>query len=110
VAVVSLVLKIGAVMFILAIPQSYAIQLKPRRLVLSRRSARTLRINACAVRGAVGDQRPGAALFHLFDLSIQTRAMTGYAALYSVLINFLIAFALAPIFDRIGRTAGAPAR
>jgi hypothetical protein len=34
----------------------------------------------------------------------------GYAALYSVLVNFLVVFALAPIFDRIGRMAGPPAR
>jgi len=46
----------------------------------------------------------------VFPLQAFGVTMPGYAALYSVLVNFLVAFALAPIFDRIGRTAGSPAR
>jgi SSS family solute:Na+ symporter len=46
----------------------------------------------------------------VFPLQAFGVTIPGYAALYSVLVNFLVAFALAPIFDRIGRTAGSPAR
>jgi SSS family solute:Na+ symporter len=123
--IVSLVVKIGAVVFILAIPQSYAIQLQllggiwiiqllpPILLGLY-----TLRFNAMALfAGWVAGTVVGTAMAatqgftsSVFPLEALGVTMPGYAALYSVLVNFLVAFALAPIFDRIGRTAGSPAR
>jgi SSS family solute:Na+ symporter len=45
----------------------------------------------------------------VFPLEVLGTTIPGYAALYSVLVNFLVAFALAPILDRIGRIAGSPA-
>jgi SSS family solute:Na+ symporter len=123
--IVSLVVKIGAVVFILAIPQSYAIQLQllggiwiiqllpPILLGLY-----TSRFNAMALFAGwaagtvVGTAMAASQGFtsSVFPLQALGVTMPGYAALYSVLVNFLVVFALAPIFDRIGRTAGSPAR
>ena len=123
--IVSLVVKVGAVVFILAIPQSYAIQLQllggiwiiqllpPILLGLY-----TIRFNAMALfAGWVAGTAVGTAMAatqgftsSVFPLQAFGVTMPGYAALYSVLVNFLVAFALAPIFDRIGRTGGSPAR
>jgi SSS family solute:Na+ symporter len=123
--IVSLVVKIGAVVFILAIPQSYAIQLQllggiwiiqllpPILLGLY-----TSRFNAMALfAGWAAGTVVGTAMAatqgftsSVFPLQALGVTIPGYAALYSVLVNFLVVFALAPIFDRIGRTAGSPAR
>jgi SSS family solute:Na+ symporter len=123
--IVSLVVKIGAVVFILAIPQSYAIQLQllggiwiiqllpPILLGLY-----TSRFNAMALFAGwaagtvVGTAMAASQGFTSSVFPLQALGVTvpGYAALYSVLVNFLVVFALAPIFDRIERTAGSPAR
>jgi SSS family solute:Na+ symporter len=123
--IVSLVVKIGAVVFILAIPQSYAIQLQllggiwiiqllpPILLGLYARNfnASALLIG-WAVGTGVGTYMAATQNFisSVYPLDVFGVALPGYAALYSVLVNFLVAFALAPLFDRIGRTAGSIAR
>src|SRR5262245_54620446 len=123
--IASLVVKIGAVVFILAMPQSYAIQLQllggiwiiqllpPILLGLY-----TNRFNAMALFAGwaagtvVGTAMAASQGFtsSVFPLEALGVTVPGYAALYSVLVNFLVVFALAPIFDRIERTAGSPAR
>jgi solute:Na+ symporter, SSS family len=118
------VVKIGAVVFILAIPQSYAIQLQllggiwiiqllpPILLGLYTRKFNAMALFAGWVAGtAIGTAMAAAQGFtvSVFPLEIFGLTIPGYAALYSVLANFLIAFALAPVFDRIGRTRSAPA-
>ncbi len=123
--IVSLVVKIGAVVFILAIPQSYAIQLQllggiwiiqllpPILLGLYTRKFNAMALFAgWAVGTIVGTAMAATQGFtsSVFPLGVLGVTIPGYAALYSVLVNFLVAFALAPIFDRIGRTAGSPAR
>ena len=123
--IVSLVVKIGAVVFILAIPQPYAIQLQllggiwiiqllpPILLGLYTRKFNAMALFAgWAVGTIVGTAMAATQGFtsSVFPLEVLGVTIPGYAALYSVLINFLVAFALSPIFDRIGRTAGSPAR
>ena len=123
--IVSLVVKIGAVVFILAIPQAYAIQLQllggiwivqllpPILLGLYTRAfnARALLIG-WAAGTAIGTYMAASKGFtsSVYPLAMFGVTLPGYAALYSVLINFLVAAALAPLFDRIGRTAAPTAR
>ena len=121
--IVSLVVKIGAVVFILAIPQSYAIQLQllggiwiiqllpPILLGLYTRAFNALALLiGWAVGTAIGTYMAATQDFtsSVYPLEILGVTLPGYAALYSVLINFLIVVVLAPVFDCIGRT-GAPA-
>jgi SSS family solute:Na+ symporter len=123
--IVSLVVKIGAVVFIIAIPQAYAIQLQllggiwiiqllpPILLGLYARSfnAPALLIG-WAAGTVIGTYMAATQAFtsSVYPLEIFGVVIPGYAALYSLLINFLIAFTLAPIFDRIGRTSGSTVR
>ena len=122
--IVSLVVKIGAVVFILAIPQSYAIQLQllggiwiiqllpPILLGLYTRGFNAMALLAGWVAGTViGTYMAATQGFtsSVYPLEAFGLTVPGYAALYSVLINFMVAFALAPIFGRIGRPTGATA-
>ena len=122
--IVSLVVKIGAVVFILAIPQAFAIQLQllggiwiiqllpPILLGLYTRS-----FNAAALLTgwgagiAIGTYMAGTQGFtsSVYPLALFGVTVPGYAALYSVLINFLVAAALTPLFDLMARRGASPA-
>ncbi len=122
--IVSLVVKVGAVVFILALPQAYAIQLQllggiwiiqllpPILLGLYMRS-----INASAlligwaVGIAAGTYMAATQSFasSVYPLGVLGVTIPGYAALYSVLLNFLIAVALTPVLDLTGRRGAASA-
>ncbi len=120
--IVSLVVKIGALAFILAIPQAYAIQLQllggiwiiqllpPILLGLYTRSfnARALLIGWVAGT-AIGTYMAAAQGFtsSVYPLEIFGVTVPGYAALYSVLINFLVAAALSPLLDLMARRSAA---
>jgi len=120
--IVSLVVKVGAVFFILAIPQAYAIQLQllggiwiiqllPAMLLglftksfnapalfVGWAAGTALGTYMAATRGFVSS---------IYPIEIFGVTMPGYAALYSVLVNFLLVVALTPVFDRLrGRSAG----
>jgi solute:Na+ symporter, SSS family len=119
--IVSLVVKVGAVLFIVAIPQSYAIhlqllggiwiiQLLPPILL----GLFTQRFNAHALLlgwaggTAIGTYMAATRGFvsSVYPLEIFGLIIPGYAALYSVLVNFLIAAALSPVLDRLVRRRG----
>jgi SSS family solute:Na+ symporter len=120
--IVSLVVKIGAVVFILAIPQAYAIQLQllggiwiiqllpPILLGLYTRSfnARALLIG-WAAGTAIGTYMAATQGFasSVYPLEIFGVTLPGYAALYSVVINFLLAAALSPPLDFMARRSAA---
>jgi solute:Na+ symporter, SSS family len=124
--IVSLVVKIGAVVFILAIPQAYAIQLQllggiwiiqllpPILLGLYTRSFNALALLIGWAAGtAIGTYMAAAQGFtsSVYPLEIFGVTLPGYAALYSVLINFLVAAALSPLLDLMAqRSAASTAR
>jgi SSS family solute:Na+ symporter len=116
--IVSLVVKVGAVLFIVTIPHSYAIhlqllggiwiiQLLPSILL----GLFTQRFNAHALLfgwaggTAIGTYMAATRGFvsSVYPLEIFGLTVPGYAALYSVLVNFLIAAALTPVLDRVTR-------
>ena len=124
--IVSLVVKIGAVVFILAIPQAYAIQLQllggiwiiqllpPVLLGLYTRSfnAEALLIG-WAVGTAAGTYMAATQGFtsSVYPLTVFGFTVPGYAALYSLIINFLVVVVLTPLFDLMGRRrVASPAR
>ena len=116
--IASLVVKLGAVVFVLTLPHVYAIELQllggiwiiqllpPVLLGLYARS-----INAAALlvgwAAGIGTGTYMAATQGLassiFPLAIFGVTIPGYAALYSVLINFLLAMCLSPIVDLLPR-------
>ncbi|MGA9541832.1 MAG: sodium:solute symporter [Methyloceanibacter sp.] len=114
--IVSLVVKVGAVVFILAIPKSYAIQLQllggiwiiqllpPILLGLFTRGfhAHALLLG-WAAGTAVGTYMAATRGFvsSIYPLEVLGLTVPGYAALYSVLVNFLVAVALSPVLDRL---------
>jgi SSS family solute:Na+ symporter len=113
--IVSLVVKIGAVVFILAIPQAYAIQLQllggiwiiqllPAILLglYTRFSSAPALLIGWAAGIAVGTYMAGTQGFASSVYPLQAFGMTlpGYAALYSVLLNFALAIGLTPFFNR----------
>ncbi len=116
--IVSLVVKIGAVAFILAIPQSYAIQLQllggiwiiqllpPILLGLYTRAfnAPSL-LMGWAAGTAIGTYMAATQAFasSIYPLTVFGLSVPGYAALYSVAINFAVTIALAPLFDYMAR-------
>lgn len=120
--IVSLVVKIGAVVFILAIPQAYAIQLQllggiwiiqllpPILLGLYTRSfnAHALLIG-WAAGTAIGTYMAAMQGFtsSVYPLEIFGVTVPGYAALYSVVINFLVAAVLSPLLDLMARRSAA---
>jgi SSS family solute:Na+ symporter len=119
--IVSLVVKVGAVVFIVAIPHSYAIHLQllggiwiiqllppillglftrafnAHALLLGWAAGTAMGTYMAATRGFVSSIYP----LEIFGLTIP-----GYAALYSVLVNFLVAVALTPVLDRLVRRGG----
>jgi SSS family solute:Na+ symporter len=123
--IVSLVVKVGAVVFILAIPQAYAIQLQllggiwiiqllpPILLGLFTRAFNAHALLLGWVAGtAIGTYMAAARGFvsSVYPLEILGVTVPGYAALYSVLVNFLVAAALSPLLDRLSRRGTAPGR
>jgi SSS family solute:Na+ symporter len=119
---VSLIVKIGAVVFILAIPQTYAIQLQLLGgiwiiqlmpavfLGLYSRYFNGLGLLAGWVAGtAIGTYMAATQGFasSIYPLEMFGYVVPGYAALYSVGINFLVAAALSPLFDLVGRRRAA---
>ena len=122
--IVSLVVKVGAVVFILAIPQAYAIQLQllggiwiiqllpPILLGLYTRSFNALALLIGWAAGtAIGTYMAATQGFisSVYPLSILGVTIPGYAALYSVLINFIVAAALTPILDLLSKRGATPA-
>jgi solute:Na+ symporter, SSS family len=116
--IVSLVVKVGAVVFILAIPQAYAIQLQllggiwiiqllpPILLGLYTRSFNAMALLAGWAAGtAIGTYMAATQGFASSVYPLQAFGFTvpGYAALYSVLINLLVAVLLTPPFDLMAR-------
>jgi SSS family solute:Na+ symporter len=121
--IVSLVVKIGAVAFILAIPQAYAIQLQllggiwiiqllpPILLGLYSRGFNAHALLIGWVAGtAIGTTMAATQGFaaSVYPLEILGVTIPGYAALYSVAINLLLAVLLSPLFDLVGRRTAAP--
>jgi solute:Na+ symporter, SSS family len=118
--IVSLVVKVGAVVFILAIPQAYAIQLQllggiwiiqllpPVLLGLFTRgfNAGALLIG-WAAGTALGTYMAATQGFtsSVYPLAVFGVTIPGYAALYSVLVNFMLAAALTPVLDLFSRPA-----
>ncbi len=114
--VVSLVVKIGAVVFILLIPQAYAIQLQllggiwiiqllPAILLglfTNSFNAKALLLG-WAVGVGVGTYMAATQGFtsSVYPLSAFGLTIPGYAALYSVVLNFVVSIGFSPIFDRL---------
>ena len=120
--IVSLLVKVGAVLFILAIPQSYAIQLQllggiwiiqllppilfglftrgfnANALLLGWATGTTVGTYMAATRGFVSS---------IYPLEFWGITIPGYAALYSVVLNVVVAAVLSPVFDRLWPSAGA---
>ncbi len=120
--IVSLVVKVGALVFILALPQAYAIQLQllggiwiiqllpPVLLGLYTRGFNAVALLiGWAVGTALGTYMAATQGFasSVYPLQILGVTLPGYAALYSVLINFLVAIALSPFFDLVARRGAA---
>jgi SSS family solute:Na+ symporter len=121
--IVSLVVKIGAVVFILAIPQAYAIQLQllggiwiiqllpPILLGLYSRGFNAHALLVGWIAGtAIGTSMAATQGFasSIYPLEILGVTLPGYAALYSVAINLLLAVLLSPLFDLITRRTATP--
>jgi SSS family solute:Na+ symporter len=122
--IVSLVVKIGAVVFILAIPQTYAIQLQllggiwiiqllpPVLLGLyTRSSSPQALLIGWAVGTGLGTYMAATQGFtsSVYPLTVFGFTVPGYAALYSLVINFLVVAALTPLFDLLGKRRAAAA-
>ncbi|HEU4498108.1 MAG TPA: sodium:solute symporter, partial [Sphingomicrobium sp.] len=115
--IVSLIVKIGAVVFILAIPLEYAINLQllggvwiiqllpPILLGLYTRGFNPMALLLGWAAGTLTGTYMAAmqAFKPIFPLEIFGVTLPGYAALYSVLLNFLIAIVLSPLFDLLAR-------
>jgi SSS family solute:Na+ symporter len=115
--IVSLVVKIGAVVFILALPQAYAIQLQllggiwiiqllPAILLgLYTRSFNALALlTGWAAGTAIGTWMAAQQGFasSIYPLEIFGVTLPGYAALYSAVLNLILAVLLTPLFNRLG--------
>jgi SSS family solute:Na+ symporter len=118
--IVSLVVKIGAVAFILAIPHAYAIQLQllggiwiiqllPAILLgLFTRSFNAQGLLAGWATGtAIGTYMAATQGFtsSVYPLTVFGIIVPGYAALYSVLVNFLVVVLLSPLFSLVVKRA-----
>jgi solute:Na+ symporter, SSS family len=121
--IVSLIVKIGAVVFILAIPQAYAIQLQllggiwiiqllpPILLGLySRAFNAPALLLGWATGTLVGTYMAATQSFvsSVYPLELFGVTVPGYAALYSVLLNFLVAAVFSPMFGLAARRNAAP--
>ncbi len=122
--IVSLVVKIGALAFILAIPQAYAIQLQllggiwiiqllPSVLLGLYTSAFNSRALLIGWGAGILSGTYMAATQHfissIYPLTIFGVTVPGYAAFYSVLINLLVAALLTPLLDLVAKRGIAPA-
>jgi SSS family solute:Na+ symporter len=122
--IVSLVVKIGAVVFILAIPQAYAIQLQllggiwiiqllpPILLGLFTRAFNAPSLLAGWAAGTcVGTYMAASRGFtsSIYPLDMFGVTVPGYAALYAVVVNFLVAAALSPLLEHLCRRRAAVA-
>jgi SSS family solute:Na+ symporter len=122
--IVSLVVKVGAVVFILALPQAYAIQLQllggiwiiqllPALLLglYARNVNASALLLGWAVGTALGTYMAATQSFasSVYPLAIFGVTIPGYAALYSVLVNFLLAACLTPILAFVTRRNAASA-
>ena len=116
--IISLVVKIGAVIFILAIPQAYAIQLQLLGgiwiiqllpAILLGLYARAINAQALLIGWAagtvLGTYMAAAQSFtsSVYPLAIFGVTMPGYAALYSVVVNFLVVLLLTPLLDLLSK-------
>jgi SSS family solute:Na+ symporter len=116
--IVSLVVKVGAVVFILAIPQTYAIQLQllggiwiiqllpPIMLGLFTRSFNPIALLLGWIVGTgIGTYMAATQGFtsSVYPLALFGVTVPGYAALYSVVINFLVAVLMSPLCDLVAR-------
>jgi SSS family solute:Na+ symporter len=124
--ITSLVVKIGAVVFIIGVPQQYAIQLQllggiwiiqllpPILLGLYTRSFNAPALLAgWAVGTGVGTYMAATQSFtsSVYPLAVFGFSLPGYAALYSVLLNLLVAAVLSPVFNLLtGRGAPSAAK
>jgi SSS family solute:Na+ symporter len=121
--IVSLIVKIGAVVFILAIPQAYAIQLQllggiwiiqllpPILLGLYTRAFNAAALLFGWVVGTLAGTYMAATqgfVSSVFPLEIFGVTLPGYAALYSVSLNFFVAAVLSPLLDLFARRGAAP--
>ena len=111
--IVSLVVKIGAVVFILAIPQAYAIQLQLLGgiwiiqllppILLGLYTERSMHGAADRLGGGhrLGTYMAATQRFtsSVYPLTVFGVTVPGYAALYSVAINVLVAAVLTPLLD-----------
>ena len=117
---VSLIVKVGAVAFILAIPQTYAIQLQllggiwiiqllPALLLgLYTRAFNSHALLAGWATGIVAGTYMAATqgfTSSIYPLELFGLTVPGYAALYSVFLNLAVAVVLAPLFDLLSRRA-----
>jgi solute:Na+ symporter, SSS family len=118
--IVSLVVKVGAVVFILGLPQSYAIQLQllggiwiiqllpPVMLGLY---ARSVNASALLIGWAAGTMlgtymaATQSFASSVYPLAVLGVTIPGYAALYSVLFNLLLVVVLTPVLDFMRRRA-----
>jgi SSS family solute:Na+ symporter len=124
--IVSLIVKIGAVLFILAIPEAYAVQLQllggiwiiqilpPVVLGLYTRAFNAEALLAgWAVGTLAGTYMAATSGFtsSIFPLTVFGLTVPAYAALYSVALNIAVALVLTPVFDALGRRrAASPAQ
>jgi SSS family solute:Na+ symporter len=112
--IVSLVVKVGAVVFILAIPQAYAIQLQllggiwiiqllPAILLglYTRSSNATALLIGWGAGIGLGTYMAGTQGFasSVYPLDAFGLVIPGYAALYSVVVNFALSIGLTPLFN-----------
>jgi SSS family solute:Na+ symporter len=118
--IVSLIVKIGAVVFILAIPQAYAIQLQllggiwiiqllpPILLGLYTRGFHPVALLFGWAAGTLSGTYMAATqgfVSSVYPLEIFGVTLPGYAALFSVALNFLVAILLSPLFGFAARPA-----
>lgn len=116
--IVSLVVKVGALVFILAIPQAYAIQLQLLGgiwiiqllpAILLGLYARAINAQALLIGWAagtiLGTYMAAAQSFtsSVYPLAIFGVTMPGYAALYSVVVNFLVVLLLTLLLDLLSK-------
>jgi SSS family solute:Na+ symporter len=122
--IASLAVKLGAVLFVLALPHAYAIELQllggiwiiqllpPVLLGLYGRSVNAgALLLGWAVGTAVGTYMAATQglASSIYPLAVFGVTIPGYAALYSVLVNFLLAVGLNPIFELLARRSAASA-
>jgi solute:Na+ symporter, SSS family len=113
---VSLIAKLGALIFILCVPVKYAIQLQllggiwiiqTLPAVMLGAYTRWFNDRALLVGWAVGTLAGTAMAYasnlaNTYTLTFAGYSFPGYSALYTVILNLLLAIVLTPVFDRLG--------